>query len=211
MPQARLRIALADFRRQPGQAVPRTRHGGPSAANRRGLRASGGSVSRGTGTGLTDDRPDRSHRGPPAPSGKGAPAGHAGPAQAGLDPRARAGDQGLCRDRGDRARERPAHGVRGGRLPQHRRVLGAEARHLHDPGRHLHARLRVLQRQDRDAGTARSARAAPRRGGDRRSSGSRISSSPRSIATTSPTAARSISRKRSAPSASCARQPPSKC
>ena len=52
--------------------------------------------------------------------------------------------------------ERPAHGLRGGRLPQHRRVLGEEARHLHDPGRHLHARLRLLQRQDRPAGPARS-------------------------------------------------------
>jgi lipoic acid synthetase len=51
--------------------------------------------------------------------------------------------------------ERPAHRVRGGRLPQHRRVLGQEARDLHDHGRHVHARLRVLQREDRTAGRAR--------------------------------------------------------
>ena len=56
--------------------------------------------------------------------------------------------------------ERPAHGLRGGRLPQHRRVLGEEARHLHDHGRHLHARLRLLQRQDRPA-RARSIRHEP--------------------------------------------------
>ena len=54
-----------------------------------------------------------------------------------------------------RARQRPRHGVRGGRLPEHRRVLGQEARHLHDHGRHLHARLRLLQRQDRHARRAR--------------------------------------------------------
>ena len=43
----------------------------------------------------------------------------------------------------------PAHGLRGGGLPEHRRVLGAEARDGDDPGRHLHPRLRLLQRQDR--------------------------------------------------------------
>ncbi len=35
--------------------------------------------------------------------------------------------------------------LRGGRLPEHRRVLDQEARHVDDHGRHLHARLRVLQ------------------------------------------------------------------
>ena len=47
------------------------------------------------------------------------------------------------------------HGVRGGGLPEYRRVLGQEARHLHDHGRHLHAGLRLLQRQDRHARRAR--------------------------------------------------------
>ena len=59
--------------------------------------------------------------------------------------------------------ERPAHGLRGSRLPQYRRVLGEKARHLHDHGRHLHAGLRVLQRQDRAAGRARCRRARARR------------------------------------------------
>ena len=40
---------------------------------------------------------------------------------------------------------REAHdGVRGGGLPQHRRVLEEEARDFHDNGRDLHAGLRLL-------------------------------------------------------------------
>ena len=54
------------------------------------------------------------------------------------------------------------HGLPGGRLPQHRRVLGARHRHLHDPRRHLHAPLRLLQRQDGQAHPQRPARAAAR-------------------------------------------------
>ena len=99
---------------------------------------------------------------PPA-SGEGPQARHAGAAQAGLDPRAR------CR-RPRRSSPRRAailrehglrHGVRGGRLPQHRRVLGGPARHHDDHGRHLHARLRLLQRAAR-ACRARSIRKSPR-------------------------------------------------
>ena len=97
---------------------------------------------------------------------------------------------GYAETHAHRARERPAHRLRGGRLPQHRRVLGEEARHLHDHGRHLHARLRLLQRQDRAAGRARSERARACRARRSRSSASRMSSSPRSTATISPTAAR---------------------
>ena len=66
---------------------------------------------------------------------------------------------------------RPRHGVRGGRLPQYRRVLGEEARHLHDHGRHLHARLRLLQRQDRHARRARPATSPSNRRSRRQSSG----------------------------------------
>ena len=93
------------------------------------------------------------------------------------------------RDARDRARARPRHRVRGGGLPQHRRVLGRAPRHHDDHGRHLHARLRLLQRQDR---TARRARCGGARRTWRtrwRSSGSITSSSRRSTATTSPTAA----------------------
>ncbi len=93
----------------------------------------------------------------------------------------------------DRARQRPAHRLRGGRLPQYRRVLGEEARDLHDHGRHLHARLRVLQRQDRPAGRARPGRAGARRARRPPSSASRTWWSPRSTATISTTAARRIS------------------
>src|SRR5215213_370069 len=48
---------------------------------------------------------------------------------------------GICRDQAPDAPVRPRHGVRGGGLSQHRRMLEAEARHLHDHGRHLHAGL----------------------------------------------------------------------
>ena len=71
----------------------------------------------------------------------------AGAAKAGLDPGQGARVAGLCRHPCNRARQRAAHRLRGGRLPEHRRVLEQEARHLHDHGRHLHARLRLLQRQ----------------------------------------------------------------
>ena len=56
------------------------------------------------------------------------------------------------------ARE-PPHGLPGGGLPEHRRVLGARHRDVHDPRRHLHAPLRLLQRQDRQADLERPARA----------------------------------------------------
>ena len=45
----------------------------------------------------------------------------------------------------------PPHRLPGGGLPEHRRVLAARHRHLHDPGRHVHAPLRLLQRQDGQA------------------------------------------------------------
>ena len=85
----------------------------------------------------------------------------------------------------------PRHGVRGGGLPEHRRVLDQEARDGDDPGRHLHARLRLLQRQDR-ACRARSIRWSRSMSPMPRPSwGWSISSSPRSIATICPMAARS--------------------
>ncbi len=55
------------------------------------------------------------------------------------------------RDARDRPLARPCHRLRGSRLSQHRRMLGKEARHLHDHGRDLHPRLRLLQRRDRRA------------------------------------------------------------
>jgi len=62
--------------------------------------------------------------------------------------------EAVFRDSRYRARERPAHGVRGGGLPEYWRMLGQETRHLYDHGRHLHAGVRVLQRSDRDAAAA---------------------------------------------------------
>ncbi len=62
----------------------------------------------------------------------------------------------------DRERE-PAHGLPGGGLPEHRRVLAARHGHVHDPRRHLHAPVRLLQRQDRQADLERPARAGPGR------------------------------------------------
>ena len=114
--------------------------------------------------------PQRNHghhprQAPPAPR-KGPQARHAGAAQAGLDPGEGAGVlAAVRRDARDPARARPRHGVRGGRLPQHRRVLGGAARHHDDHGRYLHARVCVLQRQDRAAGRARCRRAGERGAG----------------------------------------------
>ena len=50
------------------------------------------------------------------------------------DPRPRAEQPRLCRHPQHRQGKRPRHRVRGGGLPEHRRVLGQEARHLHDHG-----------------------------------------------------------------------------
>ena len=61
------------------------------------------------------------------------------------------------------ARAQARHRLRGGALPQYRRVLGEEARDVHDHGRDLHARLRLLQRRDRPAACARRRRARARR------------------------------------------------
>ena len=55
----------------------------------------------------------------------------------------------------DRAREQAAYRLRGGRLPQHRRMLDEASRDHDDHGRHLHARLCLLQRRDRAAEAAR--------------------------------------------------------
>jgi lipoic acid synthetase len=51
----------------------------------------------------------------------------------------------------DREGKQARHRVRGGRLPEYRRVLVEKARHLHDHGRDLHPRLRLLQRAHRPA------------------------------------------------------------
>ena len=126
------------------------------------------------------------------PSGEGPPAGHAGAAQAGLDPRAR-------RRRHRRRTARRAQIVREHGLhtvceeagcPNIGECWAQAPRHHDDHGRHLHARLRLLQRAHR-ACRSRSMPHEPRARGARRSpsSGSSTSSSPRSTATISPTAA----------------------
>ena len=101
----------------------------------------------------------------------------------------------------DDARPRPRDGVRGSRLPEHLRVLGRRHRHLHDQRRALHPGLRVLPRRHPPPRAARSGRArAGRRGG--RADGPRATPcSPRSPATTSPTAAPASSPPRSRRSA----------
>ena len=71
------------------------------------------------------------------------------------------GDQ-LPRPQGPAPRPEPQHGLRGGPLPEHRGVLGPAHRDGHDPGRHLHPRLRLLRGQDRPArpGSTTTSRAA---------------------------------------------------
>ncbi len=78
----------------------------------------------------------------PAPAstgpGRGRPRRRRGPATSasrrGSGSRSRMGER-LPRPQADHARPRPRHGVRGGRLPQHLRVLGRRHRHLHDQRR----------------------------------------------------------------------------
>ena len=119
-----------------------------------------------------------------------APAAVAQAAQARLDPGQGPGQRGLSRDAPADARAQPRHRVRGGGLPEHRRMLDQEACDGDDPRRHLHPGLRLLQRQDRHA-ARRSTRSSPSMSRPRRpSSASSISWSPRSTATTCPTAER---------------------
>ena len=103
----------------------------------------------------------------------------------------------LRRPQADPRRE-PAHDLRGGALPEHRRVLGPRHGDLPDPRRHLHARLPLLLRalgQARVAARpARAAQARPDRG--RRWASSTSSSRP-STATTCPTAGPATTRRRS--------------
>ena len=72
----------------------------------------------------------------------------------------------LRRQEADPRRE-PEHRLRGGALPEHRRVLGQGHGDVPDPRRHVHARLPLLLRQLGQArARARPARAAaPRAGG----------------------------------------------
>ena len=57
----------------------------------------------------------------------------------------------------------PAHGLPGGRLPQHLRVLGGPRGHLPHRRRPVHPALRLLPDRHRQAGAARPRRAAPGR------------------------------------------------
>ena len=54
------------------------------------------------------------------------------------------------------ARAQAAHGLRRSALPEHRRVLAPRHGDVHDHGRRLHARVRLLQRHARRADRARS-------------------------------------------------------
>ena len=105
-----------------------------------------------------------------------------------------------------------AHDLRGGPLPEHRRVLGARHRHVPDPRRHVHPGLPLLLRPLGQAGrAARPARAAaPRRRRPSRWS-SRTSSSRRSTGTTSPIAAPATSPPRSGRSRRSFPTRPSRC
>ena len=104
-----------------------------------------------------------------------------------------------------------AHGLPGGGLPEHRRVLGARHRHVHDPRRHLHAPLRLLQRQDRQADLERPARAAARGALASPRWACATRSSRASTATTCPTTARPPSSASSARSACRRRTARSRC
>ena len=59
---------------------------------------------------------------------------------------------------------RPPHRVRGGDVPEHRRVLGGARGDLPDPGLEVHPPVRVLRRDDRQARPRRRGRARADRG-----------------------------------------------
>lgn len=65
--------------------------------------------------------------------------------EARLDPSTRAIFSRISRHKGGRADTRSSDGLRRGRLPQHRRVLGETSRHNDGDGQGLHTRLRILQ------------------------------------------------------------------
>ena len=83
----------------------------------------------------------------------------------------------------------PAHGLPGGRLPQHLRVLGRPRGHLPHRRRPVHPALRLLPDRHRQAGRVRRRRAAPGRRVGRDDGPALRDRSPASPATTCPTAA----------------------
>ena len=106
------------------------------------------------------------------------------------------GSENYLRIRGLMRELEAAHRVRGSALPEHRRVLAPRHGDVHDHGRRLHARVRLLQRHARRADTAR--RRTNRHKLAQRSTRwrSNTSSSPASTATTCPTSAPDILRRR---------------
>ena len=89
------------------------------------------------------------------------------PAPPRVDEGARAvAERQLLRRQEAAARPAPEHDLRGGALPEHRRVLGTRHRDVPDPRRDVHPRLPLLLRQLRQAERAgRPARAAAPRAG----------------------------------------------
>ena len=82
----------------------------------------------------------------------------------------------------------PAYRLRVRALPQYRRVLEPQDRHLHDARQPVHAPLRILRRAQRPSRPHRLRRAAPRGRGRRRARPASTPSSPASIATTTSSA-----------------------
>ena len=96
----------------------------------------------------------------------------------------------------------PAHGVPGGRLPQHLRVLGGPRGDVPHRRRPVHPALRLLPDRHRQAAAARPRRAAPGRRERCRRWGCATPPSPASPATTCPTAAPGCTPRRCARSTS---------
>ena len=94
---------------------------------------------------------------------------------------------------------RAPHGLRGSQLPQHRRVLEPRHGDLHDPRRHLHAVLRLLQRHARGRRSHPTPTSPSRSAAPSPPSPSTTSSSPRSTAMTLPDCGASHLRRRRSP------------
>ncbi len=137
--------------------------------------------------------------------------GRAHPQAAGVDARAGPVRRRLPRAEAARPQPRPAHGVRGSRLPEHLRVLVRSHRHLHDQRRPLHACVRLLPGRHAQAARARRGRAAAGRRRGRRARSRARGHHVRRARRPSPTVARRGSRRRCTRSARRARAPRSSC
>ena len=147
----------------PGAGEPVPPHGAGRAPSRRQRRRHVGAAARPAGRGR---RAERRRRSPSA-------------SRSGCGPRSTHRRPSTCALKQHDARPRPGHRVRGGRLPEHLRVLGRRHRHVHDQRRALHPGVRLLPGRHPPPRAARPRRARAGRRGRRAHGPARTPWSPR--------------------------------